>query len=147
MTERKDLIRKSKHLAFLLRHDTDYAFDENGWREVRDLVRNHGYSKAELEEIVATNDKQRYEFNAQHTKIRARHGSRLYVHLSPTVEIARKVGLRHGTPYVLGIDCKAMAADGIKFFLSNNGVWLTKYIALKYLKRVIFGKTEVCTNH
>jgi|UniRef100_UPI004025385C RNA:NAD 2'-phosphotransferase (TPT1/KptA family) len=51
MTERKDLIRKSKHLAFLLRHDTDYAFDEHGWREVRDLVRNYGYSKAELEEI------------------------------------------------------------------------------------------------
>ena len=70
MTEQKDLIRKSKHLAFLLRHDTDYAFDEHGWREVRDLVRNHGYSRAELEEIVATNDKQRYEFNAQHTKIR-----------------------------------------------------------------------------
>lgn len=147
MTERKYLIRKSKHLAFLLRHDTDYAFDEHGWREVRDLVHNHGYSKAELEEIVATNDKQRYEFNAQHTKIRARHDSRLYVHLSPTVEIDRKVGSRHGTPYVLGIDCKAMAADGIKFFLSNNGVWLTKYIASKYLKRVTFGKTDICTNH
>ena len=127
-----------------------------------------------LEEIVATNDKQRYEFNAQHTKIRARQGhstnvdvelkkctppdvlyhgtatrflesiynegikseSRLYVHLSPTVEIARNVGSRHGTPYVLGIDCKAMVADGVKFFLSNNGVWLTKYIAPKYLIQV-----------
>ena len=62
--------------------------------------------------------------------------SRLYVHLSPNVEIAQKVGSRHGTPYVLGIDCKSMVADGIKFYLSNNGVWLTQYVAPKYLKQV-----------
>ena len=62
--------------------------------------------------------------------------ARLYVHLSPTVEIAWKVGSRHGTPYVLGIDCKAMAADGIKFFLSNNGVWLTQYVSPKYLMQI-----------
>lgn len=74
MPERKVLIRKSKHLAFQLRHYTDYAYDEHGWREVSDLIRNHGYSKAELEEIVATNDKQSYESNPQHTKIRARQG-------------------------------------------------------------------------
>lgn len=181
MSERKDLIRKSKHLAFLLRHDTNYAFDEHGWRDVRDLLRNQGYPKAELEEIVATNDKQRYEFNPQHTKIRARQGhsinvdvelkectppdvlyhgtatrflesiykegiksgSRLYVHLSPTVEIAHKVGARHGTPYVLGIDCKAMVADGLKFYLSNNGVWLTKSVAVKYLIQVPLNSTKI----
>lgn len=181
MSERKDLIRKSKHLAFLLRHDTNYAFDEHGWRDVRDLVRNQGYTKAELEEIVATNDKQRYEFNLQHTKIRARQGhsinvdvelkectppdvlyhgtatrflesiykegiksgSRLYVHLSPTVEIAHKVGARHGTPYVLGIDCKAMVADGLKFYLSNNGVWLTKFVAVKYLIQVPLNSKKI----
>ena len=62
--------------------------------------------------------------------------SRLYVHLSPNVEIAQKVGSRHGTPYVLGIGCKSMVADGIKFYLSNNGVWLTHYVAPKYLKQV-----------
>ena len=181
MSERKDLIRKSKHLTFLLRHDTSSAFDEHGWREVRDLVRNHGYTKEELEEIVATNDKQRYEFNAQHTKIRARQGhsinvdvelkectppdvlyhgtatrflksiskegikseSRLYVHLSLTVEIATKVGSRHGTPYVLGIDSKAMVNDGIKFYLSNNGVWLTKYVAPKYIRQIPINGTII----
>lgn len=173
MTERKNLIRKSKHLAFLLRHDTEYKFDEHGWREVKDLVRNHGYTKAELEEIVATNDKQRYEFNDLHTKVRARQGhsinvdvelqetvppdvlyhgtatrflssiykegikseTRQYVHLSPTVEIATKVGSRHGTPYVLTIDSKKMYEDGIKFYLSRNGVWLTKFVDAKYIMK------------
>ena len=52
-----------------------------------------------------------------------------YVHLSPTKEIATKVGSRHGKPYVLGIDCKRMVSDGIKFYLSRNGVRLTKYVA------------------
>lgn len=69
--------------------------------------------------------------------------SRLYVHLSPTVEIAQKVGYRHGKPYVLGIDCKAMVADGIKFFLSNNGVWLTKFIAVKYLIQFPLDSTRI----
>ena len=59
--------------------------------------------------------------------------TRQYVHLSPTKEIATKVGSRHGKPYVLGIDCKRMVSDGIKFYLSRNGVWLTKYVDPKYL--------------
>lgn len=169
--EKKEIIRKGKHLAFLLRHDTEYNFDRHGWREVRDLVRNQGYTKQELEYIVSNNDKQRFEFNEQHTKIRARQGhsidvdvelqetippetlyhgtatkflssiyekgilseSRQYVHLSPTKEIAEKVGSRHGTPYILSIDARKMSQDGIKFYLSRNGVWLTKYVDPKYI--------------
>ena len=50
-----------------------------------------------------------------------------------TKEIATKVGSRHGKPYVLGIDCKRMVSDGIKFYLSRNGVWLTKHVDPKYL--------------
>lgn len=30
--EEKDLIRKGKQLSFLLRHDTEYKFDEHGYR-------------------------------------------------------------------------------------------------------------------
>ena len=168
----KDLIRKSKHLAFLLRHDTEYTFDQNGWRKVKDLVRNHGYTKKELEEIVESNDKQRYEFNQNHTKIRAcqghsinvdvelqettppdvlyhgtctknlesiykngiLRGDRLYVHLSKDKETALKVGKRHGTPFVLEVDCESMVADGFKFFLSHNGIWLTEVVPQKYIK-------------
>lgn len=63
-----------RKLAFLLRHDSDYQFDSHGWREVRDLVENHGFSLEELKLIVATNNKQRFEFSDDGHLIRARQG-------------------------------------------------------------------------
>ena len=166
-----DLIQRGKKLSYLLRHDKTYAFDEHGWREVSDLVANHGFTMEELQEIVAANNKQRYEFSEDMTRIRARQGhsvqvdveleetnppdvlyhgtargfadsimkqgilkgKRLYVHLSPAVETAIKVGQRHGEPVVLTIDAKRMSENGIKFFLSRNSVWLTEFVDAKYI--------------
>ncbi len=168
-------IHKEKRLAFLLRHDKNYAFDVHGWREVNDLVVNHGYTMEELREIVATNNKQRYEFSEDMTRIRARQGhsiqvdvelaeatppdmlyhgtakafmesimsqgiqkgKRLYVHLSTTIDMATKVGERHGKPVVLAIDAKRMHDDGIKFFLSRNSVWLTEFVDVNYIIGVV----------
>lgn len=59
--------------------------------------------------------------------------TRQYVHLSRDYDTAVKVGARHGNVVVLEIDTKAMVEDGIKFYLSANGVWLTKYIDPKYI--------------
>lgn len=59
--------------------------------------------------------------------------SRLYVHLSKEEETAIKVGKRHGKPVVLRINSEEMYHDGIKFYLSQNGVWLTKYVDKKYI--------------
>ena len=63
-----------RKLAYLLRHDNDYQFDSHGWREVRDLVENHGFSLEELKLIVSTNNKQRFEFSEDGQFIRARQG-------------------------------------------------------------------------
>ena len=166
-----DIIRKGKRLAFLLRHDKDDQFDEHGWREVSDLIANHGYTMELLDEIVETNNKKRYEYSEDKSKIRARQGhsvnvdvelkevippdilyhgtaettlsairkegiikgSRLHVHLSQTEETALNVGKRHGKPVVLRINAGQMNQDGIKFYLSNNGVWLTEYVSPKYI--------------
>lgn len=163
--------RKGHELAFLLRHDSKGNFDDKGYRDISDLIENHGYTAPLLEYIVATNNKQRYEFNEDKTKIRARQGhsvkvdvelreenppsvlyhgtavtslssileeglkrgTRLHVHLSSDVETAVKVGSRHGEPIVLSIDTKAMSDDGILFYLSNNGVWLTDFVDPKYI--------------
>ena len=46
--------------------------------------------------------------------------SRLYVHLSPDEETAVKVGRRHGN------------------YRSVNGVWLTKEVPVKYLRKKIW---------
>ena len=59
--------------------------------------------------------------------------SRHHVHLSKDTETAKTVGARHGKPIVLKVDAQSMAEDGIKFYLSENGVWLTDYIDKKYI--------------
>lgn len=57
---------------------------------------------------------------------------RQYVHLSRDYETALKVGKRHGTVSVIKINCKKMIENGIKFYLSENGVYLTKKVLPKY---------------
>lgn len=170
----KELINKGKKLSFLLRHDKDYKFDEHGYRDVNDIIDNHDLSFDEINEIVETNDKKRYEFNQDKTKIRARQGhsininvdlkeeiptkilyhgtsdrfvnqilkdgikkmNRNHVHLSNDIDTAINVGKRHGKPVVFEIDTRQMINDGIKFYLSNNNVWLTDYIHPKYIKLI-----------
>jgi putative RNA 2'-phosphotransferase len=61
--------------------------------------------------------------------------SRLYVHLSKDVKTAKTVGSRHGTPIVYKVRAGAMARDGYKFYLSANGVWLTKSVPVEYLSQ------------
>lgn len=57
---------------------------------------------------------------------------RNHVHLSIDEDTAKNVGSRHGTPLILRIDTKQMFDDGIKFYLSENGVWLTEFVDSKY---------------
>lgn len=59
---------------------------------------------------------------------------RHHVHLSRDVESAKAVGRRHGEPVVLEIDSKQMNEDGFDFFLSANGIFLTKHVSSEYLK-------------
>ena len=66
--------------------------------------------------------------------------SRLYVHLSKDMETATKVGTRHGSPVILEVDAEKMYKDGYKFYLSDNGVWLTEKVPPQYLIDTIYGK-------
>ena len=60
--------------------------------------------------------------------------SRLYVHLSGDYETAVKVGSRHGKPIIYEVNTRQMQAAGYVFYQSVNGVWLIKYVPVKYLK-------------
>lgn len=62
--------------------------------------------------------------------------SRLYVHLSEDVETATKVGKRHGKPVVLKVHSGEMFKESNRFYLSENGVWLTEFIPTRYLDKV-----------
>ena len=75
--------------------------------------------------------------SCEHIKTReATAKSRLYVHLSADYDTAIKVGSRHGQPVVYEVNAGAMAADGYDFYLSANGVWLTKRVPIEYLKKL-----------
>jgi putative RNA 2'-phosphotransferase len=58
---------------------------------------------------------------------------RHHVHLSPDVETAVRVGRRHGKPVVFVVDAARMAADGVLFYVSENGVWLVDSVPRDYL--------------
>ncbi|MEZ5912922.1 MAG: RNA 2'-phosphotransferase [Paracoccaceae bacterium] len=59
--------------------------------------------------------------------------SRQFVHLSSDVETAIAVGSRHGKPVVLRIAAGRMHAEGGEFFVSQNGIWLTKTVPVVYI--------------
>lgn len=173
----------SKFISLVLRHHPEAAYiqlDEHGWANVEQLLEGmkrtgRKINMAGLEEIVRTDEKQRYSFNGDKTLIRANQGhsipvdvglkeqeppeylyhgtavgfyesirkqglrpmSRLYVHLSKDVETAVSVGKRHGKPVVLRIHSGVMYRDGVSFYLSENGVWLTRKVEPKYFEQFL----------
>ena len=62
--------------------------------------------------------------------------SRLYVHLSADTQTAKEVGARHGTPVIYRVDSGRMHRDGgLRFFRSENGVYLVEHVPAVYLTR------------
>ena len=96
--ENKQYLKKrSRTLARLLRHDKTYAFLEHGYRDVHDLVDNHGFTKEELSEIVASDDKGRFEFfDEQQHLVRARYAHSVKVDVELPEAVPPAV-LYHGT--------------------------------------------------
>ncbi|PZO80455.1 MAG: RNA--NAD 2'-phosphotransferase [Mesorhizobium amorphae] len=61
-------------------------------------------------------------------------GKRHHVHLSPDRETASIVAKRRaGEDVILVIEAGRMAGDGVAFFRSENGVWLTDHVAPQYV--------------
>ncbi|HEY0011291.1 MAG TPA: RNA 2'-phosphotransferase [Allosphingosinicella sp.] len=59
--------------------------------------------------------------------------ARHHVHLSPDEETARKVGSRRGAPVILTVRAAAMAAEGRRFYLTANNVWLTDAVPPEFI--------------
>lgn len=61
---------------------------------------------------------------------------RHHVHLTDDPKTATSVGMRHGAQVLIEIDTQEMLKDGIEFLQSENGVWLTNYVDIKYFKNI-----------
>ena len=60
---------------------------------------------------------------------------RHHVNLSADPDTAHKVGQRHGKPVVLRILAGHMQRDGFIFYHTDNGIWLTDHVPVRYLQR------------
>lgn len=172
-------VKISKYLSKHLRHTPErlgITLAPGGWVEVETLLNacaaaRFSITRAELAQVVALCDKQRFAFDETRTRIRANQGhstivdlqleprippdilyhgtaessvesilqsgllkmNRHHVHLSESIETAKKVGMRHGHPVVLSVDTIAMQQAGFMFYRSENGVWLVDRVPPEFL--------------
>ena len=106
----------SKYISLILRHKPEVigiALDEHGWANVDELIagvsKTHPLTMELLEEIVRTDEKQRYSFNEDHTLIRANQGHSIPVDVE-FPEMVPPTLLYHGTgeKYVVSIDAQGL---------------------------------------
>ena len=77
-----DLTKMGKYLSLILRHKPEIIgieLDDHGWAEVSALIEGINKTgryidKEILDKIVETNNKKRYQYNVNQTKIRANQG-------------------------------------------------------------------------
>lgn len=110
------LTKTSRYISLILRHKPEtigISLDEHGWANVKDLIngvnKTHKLDMKILEEIVATDDKQRYSFNEDKTKIRANQGHSIDVDVELEEAVPPEM-LWHGTgiKYVKSIDAEGL---------------------------------------
>lgn len=93
----------SKFISLILRHKPEVigiSLDEHGWAEVDELImgisKTTEFNREMLEEIVRTDQKQRYSFNEDKTLIRANQGHSIPVDVELDVVAPPEI-LWHGT--------------------------------------------------
>ncbi len=115
-----NLTKTSKYLSMILRHRPEAAgicLDEHGWARVDELIagirKTQKFNMEMLEEIVQTDNKQRYSFNEDRTLIRANQGHSIPVDVELPVTEPPEI-LWHGTgqKYVESIDRKGLLPKG-----------------------------------
>jgi putative RNA 2'-phosphotransferase len=99
-----NLTKVSKFLSLILRHKPEeigISLDNHGWADVDKLIKGvsvnyPGFNLDILEEIVLIDNKQRYSFNEDRTKIRANQGHSIPVDLE-LIPVEPPELLYHGT--------------------------------------------------
>ncbi|WP_327293407.1 RNA 2'-phosphotransferase [Streptomyces sp. NBC_01198] len=102
--DEKRTVKASKFLSLVLRHEPErigVALDEGGWVDVGALLAAcaaHGrpLTRAELDHVVATNNKRRFAFSEDGRRIRASQGHTVAVELGLAPAVPPDV-LFHGT--------------------------------------------------
>ncbi len=138
----------SKFISLILRHKPEtigISLDEHGWADVQEMIQginatgDHYLSEDLLEEIVRTDEKQRYSYNEDHTLIRANQGHSIPV----DVELEKKTPpavLYHGTgeKYTVSIDEQGLIPKSRLYVHLSSDVETAKKVGSRHGKPVIY---------
>ena len=144
----KQLQSTSKFISLILRHRPEsigITLDEHGWADVREMIDginksgNHTLDMETLEEIVRTDEKQRYSFNEDHTMIRANQGHSIPVDVELEEKIPPDV-LWHGTgeKYVSSIDAQGLIPKGRLYVHLSSDLETARKVGSRHGKPVIY---------
>ena len=134
-----NLTNKSKYMALLLRHKPEKGnliLDKEGFTDVQSLLKALEIDFDTLEKIVNTDNKGRYSFNADKTKIRANQG-----HSVKNVDIRFKIYdgknvFYHGTAtkYLEGIEEKGLIPGTRQYVHLSLDLETAKKVSLRHAK-------------
>lgn len=148
VTSDKRTKNTSKFISLILRHKPEIigiSLDEHGWADVDALIDGvnltdgHSLDIDLLEEIVRTDEKQRYSFNDDHTLIRANQGHSIPV----DVELEEKIPpdtLWHGTgkKYVPSIDVQGLIPKSRLYVHLSSDIDTARKVGSRHGKPVIY---------
>jgi putative RNA 2'-phosphotransferase len=113
-----------------------FAFSEDGKRiranQGHSVPVELGYTPAVPPEVLYHGTAEKYLASIRKGGLEK--GKRHHVHLSERRDTAAAVGSRHGKLIMLEVASGPMHRDGIPFFRTPNGVWLTDSVPVQYLK-------------
>ena len=136
----------SKFIALILRHKPDAAgitLDEHGWAKVDELIaginKTIPFTREQLEDIVKTDNKQRYSFNEDHSLIRANQGHSIPVDVELKQETPPNP-LFHGTgeKYVSSILQQGLIPKSRLYVHLSQDTATAEMVAKRHGKPVIF---------
>ena len=138
----------SKFISLILRHKPEtisITLDEHGWADVQELIAGinrsggHSLDMETLEEIVRSDEKQRYSFNEDHTRIRANQGHSIPV----DVELEEKTPpgiLWHGTgeKFIDSIDAHGLIPKSRLYVHLSSDKETAKKVGSRHGRPVIY---------
>ena len=146
MRNSNSAVRISRYISMILRHHPEKAgikLDRHGWADVDALIegvsKTHPLTRELLEEIVRTDDKQRYSFSEDGARIRANQGHSIPV----DVELSRQEPpeyLFHGTgeKYVASIEQRGLLAKGRLYVHLSSDTETARKVGARHGNPVIY---------
>ena len=129
-------IKKSKRLAYLLRH-SDLP-DYNGWAKISEVLGNLGVSLQDLQQIVESDNKGRFQFSEDKSSVRALYGHSIDVNLGLEPTIPPPV-LYHGTAekYIDSIMKEGLRPRKRNFVHLSETIDMAKHVGTRHGNPVV----------